>query len=1099
MDEQYLQSLETTLKQTLVPDSNVVKQAVNKLQKELYPLPAAIPALFQLLLTSQDEAVKQLAAVEARKRVSAAWETLDPLLKPLIKSNLLQHTFGQSNKKIRHSCARTVAAIAIIDLELNQWDELLPALVSGVQDANPQTKEMAIFTLFAVLETQATPLTAHVGDFLDLYAGLLRDESRTNRVNAVLALDVLAQYLEELADLDQSLINKFKQCIPGMVEVLKEVISLNDEDLAKAVFNVFNNFVFVDAKLIGDHLVDLIQFMCEIASNTQLDAEYRAFALQFLISSISYRKSRISQAKLGPGLTKMAAKISAEEIDEDAELAGDDEENENEENEPPALALRLIAMMAGELPPSQVIVPLFDNLQQMLPSQNKFERRGGLLAIKVASLGAPDFIRTQIYKVLPAIVAGLKDLEVIVQVAALKTLANLTAELQDSVAEYHEELLPLIINVINNATSMAAYKFACFALDGLIEFMSHDAMGTYVQPLMEKLTVMLQQASNTVLQTAIVSAIGSTAFAAGKAFTPYFSETICILEPFVASGQSVEGLSEDDIELRACAFENISTIARAVGPELFSQYAKPLVEAAYHAVKSDHSRIRESGFGFISNMSKVYGAEFASFLEQIVPEILTCLQQEEFSFNENFDEDGEEDESPVNIHTGITIEKEIAALALAELAKGTGKAFAPYVDACIKVLSDQVENSTGMREAALQATLAIVKAMFVAQYGEDFKAPKGVPTEPYVDQPIMELINTARTVAIPPLEYEFEITMVASILDGLADLINTIGAIAVVDASNTEQLKALCVELMKLLKREHPCQVEDDEGPEDDDEDASEVDAVIFESILEVLVNLAAALEGDFNEIFSSFKDVILSRLNSKLKPIRVACIGALSEISYGLKSANPYTQELLQVFIDRLQNDKALEVKSNSAYGVGVLIENSNQDLSGIYQNVLELLFYLLSKAGKTVEDDEEAKDVVDRSYANACGCVARMYLKQPQSIPTNHVVPAMLERLPLETAFEENDVIFNMIIKLYEVQDSTIEAETARIIKVFSEVFVKDAKRVKLAEESTLGREETLDSMKQFPKEGLREKVIELLKFLDSKLNGAVSQDEVLKLVLA
>lgn len=1100
MDEQYLSSLEATLKQTLVPDSAVVQAAVSKLQKELYTHRLAIPSLLQLVQSSQDEGVKQLAAVEARKRVIAAWSDLDASMKPSIREVVLHNTFNQSNKKIRNSCARTVATIAEIELENNEWQELLPALIAGVQDLNEQTKEMAIFTLYAVLETHATPLAAHLLDFLDLYSGLLADASRTNRVNAVLALDVLSQYIEEAEDIDSGLANKFKSAIPGMVEVLKDVISLDDEELAKEVFNVFNEFLFLDSKLIGDQLVDLVKFICEIAANTNLDNEFRSFALQFLISLILFRKSRISQAKLGPAITKMAAKISTEEIDEESELAGDDDENENEENEPSALALRLIAMMSAELPASQVIVPLFEDLQQMLTSSNKFARRGGLLSIKVASLGSPDYMHSQIQKIIPAIVGGLEDQEVLVQVAALKTLAQLTSELQDGVTNFHEQLLPLIINVINNATSMAAYKFACFALDGLIEFMSHDAMANYVQPLMEKLTVMLQQANTSVLKTAIVSAIGSTAFASGKAFVPYFNASIQILEPFVANVSVTEGLSEDDIELRALTFENISTIARAVGSEVFSQYAKPLVEAAYHAVKSDNSRIREAGYGFIANMSKVYGAEFAGFLEQIVPEILTCLQQDEFTFNEEQEEGlGEDDEKlPVNFHTGITIEKEIAALALAELAKGTTKDFAPYVESSIKVLSDQVENSTGMREAALSAVFSIVKAMFTAQYGENFKAPKGVPKESYVDQQILELITTARSVALPPLEYEFEITMVAAILDGIADMINTFGPIAVVDASNSEQLQALCVELMKLLKKEHPCQMEDEEGVADEDDgDASEVDAVIFESVLEVLVNLATALQGDFAQIFDSFKNVILARLNGKLRAIRVACVGALSEISYGLKTANPYAEELLQVFIDRLQNDKSLEVKSNAAYGVGVIIENVESDLSLIYQNVLELLFHLLSKANKTSLDDEATKDVVDRSYANACGCVARMYLKNSQAIPMEHVLPAMLERLPLETGFEENEVIFKMIVKLYENQDATVQNNTGKIIDMFADVFVKEAKRVKLAEDSTLGREETIDSMKQFPADGLREKVIELLKFLD--LNGQVSQNEVLKQVIA
>lgn len=1101
MDDQYLSSLEATLKQTLVPDSAVVKQAVAKLQKELYPNPLALPALVQLMLLAQDDGLKQLAAVETRKLVRDTWEKTDALAKQQVRDAVITQTFApHPSKKMNHSCARIVALMADLDLELNQWPDLLPQLVAGVQGSDAFAKEMAVYTLYAMLETNPTPLVGHLGDFLDLFGGLLADPSTENRVNSVLALDVLSQVIEE-QDCEPQLAAKFKQTVPGMVQVLKGVISANDDDLAKEIFNVFNSLIFVDGKLIGDHLVDIVQFMCEMAANPQVDEEFRGFALQFLISCVGYRKSRLSHAKLGPAITSMAVKIAAEPIDEEAELEGDDEEGENEELSPSSLALSLLNIMAAEMPPSQVIVPLFDGLQQLLPSQNKFDRRGGLLALKVASAGAPDFVGSQISKILPAIISGLKDAELIVKLAALRCLTALTVELQDAVTDYHEQLLPLIIDIINNATSLAIYKYACHALDGLIEFMSHDAMGNYVQPLMEKLTQMLGQANQPKLQTAIVSAIGSTAFAAGKAFTPYFNDAIRILEPYVANLALTEGLTDDDVELRAIAFENISTMARAVGSEAFSTYAKPLVEAAYHAVSSDNTRIREAGFGFIANMAKVYGPEFAGFLGEIVPHVLTCLQQEEFTINADYDaEAADAEESPVNIHTGITIEKEIAALALAELAKGTAKEFGPYVELLIKVLAEQVDQLTGMREAALQAMFTIVKAMFVAQYGADFKPPVGIPAQPYVDNSIMELLTTVRTAALDPLEYEFEVTMVATVLDGMASLIETVGAVAVVTLSDASPLQLFAVELLKLLKREHPCQVDDEDGPEeDDDQDASEVDAIIFENILEVLVKLAAALGGDFNEMFAAFKDTILSRMSSQLRAIRVACVGALSEISLGLKQANPYSQELLQVFIDRITNDKALEVKLNAAYGVGVVIENMGADVLLLYPQILELLFHMLNKADSKLVDDDDTKEVVNRSYANACGCVARMYLTLPGLFPMEHVLPAMLAKLPLDTGCEENTPIFGMILKLYEQNDATAQAQTPQVIKMFSEVFVKDAKRIKLAGELTLGREELLEQMKQFPVPGLREKVVELLKFLNTQSNGQVAADEVLKQVIA
>lgn len=1110
MDSQYLAALEETLRQTQTPDSNAIKQATQKLNKELYTNNLAVPSLIHLLQNTDDLAIKQLAAVEARKLVLNKWETVDPSLKPQIRESMLSYTFSEPNERLRHSSSRVIAAISEIDLEDNQWGDLLTKLVAATQEADPQTKETAVYTLYTILETQIPALNPHINDFLNLFTSLLSDStSRSIRVNAVLSLDVISQFVETDLESNGQAAEKFKSSIPGMVQVLKEVVSADDSEKAQLVFNVFNSLLFLDTRLVGDHLVDLIKFIAEIAANTSLDEEYRTFALQFLISCVTLKKSKIVSNKLGPQLTLVALRIGSEEIDIEAELDNEDEENENEENAPPTLALRLIAMLSAELPPSQVITPLFESINGLLSSQNQFERRAGLLSFGIASSGAPDYFSTQISKIIPIISTGLKDSELIVRVAALRSLAQMTSELQDIIADYHEELLPLIISIIDSATSVMAYKYACIALDGLIEFMSFEAIGKYMEPLMNKLFTMLQQANSSSLKATIVSAIGSTAFAGGKAFEPFFNTSIQMLEPFVANSGETEGLTEDDIELRALTFENISTMARAVGSASFSGYAKPLVEAAYTSIGSDNSRIRESGFAFISNMAKVYGAEFAGFLDQIVPQILKCLEQEEFTFNidgdeDELDDDDEENlENKFNVHTGITIEKEIASVALAELATGTGKEFAKYVEPSIKTLADQIENSYGMREASMNAIWKIVKAIFKASYGDN-KPPKGVPQQPYVEENVLQIIREVRNIALTNLEEEFELSMIACILDNFSDSLTALGPVAIIDnGASSESLEKLCVQLMNILKKEHPCQVEDDEAPADEEEDSSETEALLFESTLEVLIALANSLSGDFNKIFGSFKDVIVSQTKVKSKTKRVSAIGALAEIAASVEESNPYAGDLLEVFTERLSNDKSLDVKGNCAYGIGIVIEHSPNDFSASYQAFLSLLFDLLTKAdkkaGKVDVDDEESNEVVNRAYANACGCVARLALKNEAAVPLEHIITPLISHLPLKSAFEENTPIFKLIIKLYGADNHIIQGQTQKIVEAFAYVFTKEAERIKLVEESTLGREENIDRLKQFHSEEVKQEVINLLKFLDQKYSGVVSSNPVLKPVIA
>lgn len=1106
MDLNFVSSLQETLRLVTVPDSLTVKAASSKLSSDFFSKLEALPSLIHISQNTDDQQIKQLAAVEARKLVPKYWSDMDASLKQQIRSSMLQSTFTEQSKLIRHSFARIVAAIGEFDLTPPaSWPDLLPTLVSGCTDQQIQVKEMSVFILLSLLETGASELGNHTADILNLFSVTLNDQSSLEvRVTSLLALDTVSTYIEEADHIDSDLAKKFQSLIPSMVEVLKVVLQDSNTDSGKNVFNVFNNLLLIDNKLVGNHLVTIINIMLEIASNTQIDEEFRCMALQFLISAVNFRKSKINSSKLGPNLTRGALQIASEEIDVEDELNNDDEENENEENSPASLALRLLAMLSTELPPSQVIQPIFEQLSTLFNSTNLFERRLALLSIGVTSSGAPDYFTTQLPKIIQLVVAGLKDQELVVRVASLRCVAQLTSELQDSIAEYHQELLPLIINIIDSATSVVVYKFATYALDGLIEFMNHEVVGDYLEPLMNKLFHMLDAAQTSSLKSAIVSAIGSTAYAAGKSFLPYFPNSIQYLQQFI--NISTEGMSEDDIELRAITFENISTMGRAVGSELFSNYAEALIQASYESLSSDNARLRESGFAFISNLAKVYGEGFAGFLDNIVPAIFKCLQQDEFQFNIDPEEDGleemdEEDlENKFTVHTGITIEKEIASIALAELAVGTKKSFAKYVEQSIIVLKEQIDNSYGMREAALNALWKIVGAMYDATVGET-KYPIGVPATSYVSGEVLAIIKEARTQSIQLLEEEFEITMVGCLLSNFSDYIKKLGSIAIIDSGDSSELETLCTQLMLLLRKEHPSQLEEDEMPSD--EDTSETDAVIYDSSLEVLVHLAEALGGEFNKIFSSFKDIIILQSVSKSKVMRVSTIGALAEICNGLLGSNPYAEELLLLFNKSLSGDKSLEVRGNAAYGVGIVIQHLTSQQAN-YQPILASLSKLLLKADKELikneDGDEETADVINRSFANACGCVSRMALKDLSQVPIDVILPKLLEHLPLDAAFEENIPIFKLFLQLYQDNNELIVSQTPKIVKIFEGVFIKEFEREKLISESTLGREENIDRLRQFGDEDdLKQNVIALLKHLETRFLGVVTSSEVLKSVIA
>lgn len=1115
MDQQTLTQLEQTLSAITQPNSATVKEATKTLQSHFYAQPATLPALIQLLQSSQDDALKQLAGVEARKLVSKHWKGLDVTLKNQIKASLLQTAFSEPKEIVRHANARVIAAIGTEELEDNQWPDLVPNLIQAASGQDAQTRQTSAFILLSLLEDFTPSLLEYVDAFLNLFEQLTNDTaSLETRSLAAQALNHVSALIEEQEPINPQQAAKFASLIPSVVNVLDAVIKAEDPVNSKLIFNCLNDFLLLDSQLTGNSISELIKLAVHIAVTPEIDEDVRVFSVQFLISALSYRKSKISQAKLGPEITMAALKVASEEIDINEELNNEDEAGENEENTPSSSAIRLLAFASSELPPSQVASVIVEHLPVMLQSANVFERRAILLAISVAVTGSPDYILSQFDKIIPATITGLKDNEPVVKLAALKCVHQLTTDLQDEVAKFHDEYLPLIIDIIDTAKFVVVYNYATVALDGLLEFIAYDAIAKYLEPLMNKLFYMLDSNKSSKLRCAVVSAIGSAAFAAGAAFIPYFKTSVQYLQQFIQNSSQIEGMTEDDIELRALTFENISTMARAVKSEPFSEFAEPLVNAAYEAIKTDSARLRESGYAFIANLAKVYGENFAPFLKTILPEIFKTLELDEYQFN--FDGDAEElatfadsanEEDLQNkftVNTGISYEKEVAAAALSELALGTKEHFLPYVEQSLKVLSEQVEESYGLKETALNTIWNIVRAVLLASKFQTEVYPKGIPAGSYVDANVLAVIKNAREMTLTDLADEFETSMVITVFEDMANMIKQFGAIIVSDNGDSTLLESLCVQVLSVLKGSHTCQTIDleEDVPKDEELDASETEATLQDVALEVLVSLSLALGGDFVKVFESFKPVIFSLFESKSKNKRSSSVGAVSEMVLGMKEQNPFIQEMLEALVVRLTSDKSLEVRGNAAYGVGLLCEYANFDVSSIYGVVLKAMYELLTTADQkalAAEDDEVTREIIDRAYANASGCVARMVLKHESSVPLEQTLPVLLEHLPLKTGFEEYTPIFELIMKLYEANNAVITAATPKIIEIFAAVFTKENERIKLEQESTLGREENMERLKQFQTEEMNLKVVELLKYLNTTSGGVVAQNPVLAGVIA
>jgi hypothetical protein len=177
---------------------------------------------------------------------------------------------------------------------------------------------------------------------------------------------------------------------------------------------------------------------------------------------------------------------------------------------------------------------------------------------------------------------------------------------------------------------------------------------------------------------------------------------------------------------------------------------------------------------------------------------------------------------------------------------------------------------------------------------------------------------------------------------------------------------------------------------------------------MDCLVALAKAIAGaDFAEhVWPKFQKVILKYAGSTDSNERAQATGTLAECIHAMGEAvTPYTEGLMKVVLHRFRDEDEI-VKGNAIYAAGIISQYSQntQYVVQQYRTILEKLEPLLEDDGK---DQEHLLD-------NAVGCVARMIIGNPDSLPLKEVLPSFLTHSPAKEDWEVNGPILKCLLGL-------------------------------------------------------------------------------------
>ncbi|THH27563.1 hypothetical protein EUX98_g6632 [Antrodiella citrinella] len=1039
MDSNFVQGLHALLQQSTANDTVQLKAATSQLNKDYYKNPACIPALAQIVAISPEQGVRQLAAVELRKRVSQnsgdLWTQVGEPEREQIKAKLPEIVLGEASKLVRHSTARVIAAIASIEIPLGTWSQLLPFLTQTCVSSDVTHREVATFILFTVLENIVEGFESHVQSFFKLFEGLLVDpESLEVRITTVRALGVIAQYINQD---DKADIKSFQGLLPAMIQVIGQCVEAGNEQGARALFDVLETLLILEIPILGPHIPQLAEFLLTCGGNRNYDMELRVLSLNALNWTVQYKKSKVQSFNLAGALLEGLMPITTEEEPDDID-----------DDAPSRSALRIIDGLATSLPPNQVFPPLRTLIQTYFSSADPASRRGAMLALGVCVEGCSEFMTPLMAQVWPVVEAGLQDSDASVRKASCIAISCLCEWLEDDCVSKHAILVPTIMQLVNDP---ATQRSACTALDALLEIL-HDSIDQYLHLIMDRLAGLIETAPFPV-KSVIVGAIGSAAHASKDKFLPYFQPTMDRFKHFLVL--TAEG---EEQELRGITMDAVGTFAEAVGKDVFRPYFADMMAQAFAGMEMGSARLKECSFLFFGVMARVFESDFAPYLPNVVPALISSLQQAEHGDDTaltiansdaavafasgstpataipvdgaaeldiedvNFDID-----KMLDVNSTICIEKEIAADTIGALMANTTTHFLPWVESCTVELIGQLNHYyDGIRKSATDSLLEIIRSFYDLSGPQEWQPSATVfaPLDPRVKQlcghilvPLMEMY-----------ESEDNKKVVAGLCIGLAETISKLGPAFI--EGQTDKIANIAIQVLdqKAVCQQDPDQDEEEEAPED----SAEYDTILMSSAGDLVAALATALGPDFAQAFPTFFGLI-SKYYKKNRSLseRSSAIGCLSEIISGLKGAvTPHTEALLELFY-RALSDPEPEVQTNACFASGLLVEHSGMDLSPQYLHLLAAYRPIFSVAEDAPSAHLNARD-------NAVGAVSRLIKRNVGAVPLDQVLPVLFGAMPLKNDYLENRPAFGAIFLLFNTQPQVLGPYLDRLLQIFA--FVLD-----------------------------------------------------------
>uniref|UniRef100_T2M8R0 Importin-4 n=1 Tax=Hydra vulgaris TaxID=6087 RepID=T2M8R0_HYDVU len=612
--------LEKILRKLLVPDNHIIQQATIELKTAFIKTDVVLPALVELLQNCTEPTIRQYCSILLRRRIVKQWNSVNTETKTSLKSLLLTCVTRETIPFVLGSICQVVGSIARHDFANNAWPELLQFISQCIQSSKANEREVGFTLLYAVCESASEQLKPWYKELFPVFQiGLSDCESKNNPYYAIRCICPLVQYFGS----DEEVLLK-----PMLGEIMNAIKTLlkEDEDKANEALDIFDELVQIEVGIIVPYVKLLVEFCMQIISCNEFEEGLRVKAL-YLICWACRRKSKIilKEKLLKPLITQLLSLMSMPEDEEDAS-----EDDMAEINSLQSVASQALDLLALHSPPAQLIPILMESLSSLFISANHFERKAAYIALGELAEGCADFIRTRHLKnAVETAMKGLSDQSVIVRNAALFALGQYAEHVQPDVSKLHENVIPMLLiflqTLVNDPQPNVNHKGTItklfYALEKFTEGLEKEVVFIYTDKLMESFLYLLKNSKDAHTSELAISAIGALATSAGEHLSNYFSVIMEHLKVYLQ-----QPLTLENMDIIAQTVDTLGALARNIKSDIFYPVANDCIQFGIKVIEDcEDPDLKRCTYGLFSAVSFVLNDKMEFYLPSIIQAMILSL------------------------------------------------------------------------------------------------------------------------------------------------------------------------------------------------------------------------------------------------------------------------------------------------------------------------------------------------------------------------------------------------------------------------------------------------------------------------------------------